>query len=319
MASGVRAVRLRSAFVVLQVALSLVLLIGAGLFLRTLRNAYAVDLGYRTEGVLLSEINLDLRGYSADAGQDAFRRIFERVATLPGVQGVGASRVAVLSGGARTGTISADGQPVARDGSNGLTVRINVVTDGLPRDDRYPDPGRPLVPAGGRPTRAARGHRQQSARAAFVAWPGSDRPFSEHHSRGDCHRCRAGCRLRERCRARSAAVLPHSAAAELRVGDDVAGADSRRSARVAARGPPGGARDRQPARRRTPADPGRRVLAFGRQSDAHGDAGESLRWARAAPRGDRPLRHDGARRRTDGAPRSASGSHWARAPGRSCE
>jgi predicted permease len=128
-ASGVRAVRLRSTFVVLQVALSLLLLVGAGLFLRTLRNAYTVDLGYRTEGVLLAEVNLDLRGYGADAGQETYRRIFERVGALPGVQGIGASRVAVLSGGARTGLLSLDGQPVARDGRNGLAVRINVVND----------------------------------------------------------------------------------------------------------------------------------------------------------------------------------------------
>jgi predicted permease len=171
-ASGVRAVRLRSAFVVLQVALSLVLLIGAGLFLRTLRNAYAVDLGYRTEGVLLSEINLDLRGYSADAGQDAYRRIFERIAALPGVQNVGASRVPVLSGGARTGTISTDGQPLARDGSNGLTVRINVVTEAYLETIGIPILlGRSFQP----------GDDQRAPRVAIVSkglaqrlWPGQD-------------------------------------------------------------------------------------------------------------------------------------------------
>jgi putative ABC transport system permease protein len=128
-ASGLRAARLRSAFVVLQVALSLMLLVAAGLFLRTLENAYAVDLGYRSDGVLVVDVNLDVRGYSPESGQDVFRRLFEKIGALPGVQNVGASRVPVLNGSARMGTISLDGRPVARDGSNGLTVRINVTSD----------------------------------------------------------------------------------------------------------------------------------------------------------------------------------------------
>ena len=101
----------------------------AGLFLRTVRNAYAVDPGYSVAGVLLAEINLDLRGYAPEAGQDVYRRVLDRLATLPGVRGAGASRVAVLSGGSRTGSVSRDGQPVRPDGSNGVPTRINVVSD----------------------------------------------------------------------------------------------------------------------------------------------------------------------------------------------
>ena len=56
-ATGARATRLRSAFVVLQVALSLVLLVGAGLFLRTVQQAYAVDLGYRVDRILVADIS----------------------------------------------------------------------------------------------------------------------------------------------------------------------------------------------------------------------------------------------------------------------
>jgi len=40
---------MRGAFVILQIAVSLVLLVGAGLFLRTLKNAYSVDLGYQID------------------------------------------------------------------------------------------------------------------------------------------------------------------------------------------------------------------------------------------------------------------------------
>ena len=121
---------MRGAFVVVQVALSLMLLVAAGLFLRTVRNAYAVDPGYQIDGVLIADVNLDLRGYAPPAGQDLYARLLERVAALPGVRAVGASRVPVLTGGSRTGAVSLDGQPVRPDRSNGLRVRINVVSDG---------------------------------------------------------------------------------------------------------------------------------------------------------------------------------------------
>jgi predicted permease len=171
-ASGSRAVRMRNAFVVLQLAMSLVLLIGAGLFLRTLSNAYGVDLGYRTEGILLADINFDVRGYTPESGQELYRRILERIAALPGVQEVGASRVPVLSGGARTDVISLDGRPVAPDESNGLLVRINVTSD------RYLETlGIPLLSGRG----FAASDDARAPRVAIVSrslaerlWPGQD-------------------------------------------------------------------------------------------------------------------------------------------------
>ena len=129
-ASGARATRMRSAFVVIQVALSLMLLVGAGLFLRTLRNAATVDLGYDVDRVLLAELNLDVRGYSQEAGQAAYARILEKVQALPGVEAAGAARVTVLSGGSRVTSVSTDGRPVANDNSNGMDTRANVISDG---------------------------------------------------------------------------------------------------------------------------------------------------------------------------------------------
>jgi predicted permease len=128
-ASGAGATRLRSVFVVAQIALSLMLLVGAGLFVRTLRNATSVDLGYDIERILLADINMDVRGYSQEAGQAAYTRILEAVNLLPGVESAGASRVTVLSGGARVITVSTDGRPVANDNSNGLDIRANVISD----------------------------------------------------------------------------------------------------------------------------------------------------------------------------------------------
>ena len=129
-ATGSQAARLRRVFVVFQVAVSLMLLVGAGLFLRTLRNAHAVDLGYHVDATMVADINLDVRGYSQDAGSAAYRQILDRLQGTPGVAAAGAARVTVLSGGARTVSVSVNGQPLARDGSNGIDVRVNIISDG---------------------------------------------------------------------------------------------------------------------------------------------------------------------------------------------
>jgi putative ABC transport system permease protein len=171
-ATGARAARMRSAFVVLQVALSLMLLVGAGLFLRTLRNAYAVDLGYPVDQTLLADINLDVRGYTQEAGQSVYEQILSRVDAIPGVVAAGAARVTVLSGGARTTSISIDGNPLAADSSNAIDVRANVISQ------RYLDAmGIPLV----RGRNFAASDRAATPRVAIVSrrlanrlWPKAD-------------------------------------------------------------------------------------------------------------------------------------------------
>ena len=132
-ASGAGAMRMRSLFVVAQVALSLMLLVGAGLFLRTLQNAASVDLGFDVDRILLADINMDARGYTQEAGRAAYKQLFERLNALPGVEKAGAARVTVLTGSARTISVSVDGQPVAPDNSNAMEVRANVI------DHRYLD------------------------------------------------------------------------------------------------------------------------------------------------------------------------------------
>jgi predicted permease len=137
-ATGSRAARLRHVFVVFQVAVSLMLLVGAGLFLRTLRNAHTVDLGYRLDSTMVAEINLDLRSYSREAGTVVYQQMLDRLAAIPGVAAAGAARIAVLSGGARTVPISRDGRPIGAgpngpssvDERNLIAVRVNIISDG---------------------------------------------------------------------------------------------------------------------------------------------------------------------------------------------
>jgi predicted permease len=132
-ATGIRAARWRRAFVVFQVAMSLMLLVGAGLFLRTLRNAHAVSLGYQIDSTMVADINLDVRGYPQEAGLAIYRQILDRLRSMPGVAAAGAARVTVLSGGARTVSLSLDGQRIREDRANNLDVRANVVSDGYLR------------------------------------------------------------------------------------------------------------------------------------------------------------------------------------------
>jgi predicted permease len=127
-ASGVRATRARSVFVIVQVALSLVLLVGAGLFLRTLQQAYAVNLGYSLDRMLIATIEPGDR-YQPAAGQAFYADVLNRLNALPGVAAAGAARVTVLSGASRTAPVSIDGRPVQRDRSNVIPVRANVVSE----------------------------------------------------------------------------------------------------------------------------------------------------------------------------------------------
>ena len=82
-----RRMRLRQALVVAQVALSLVLLVSAGLFLKTLRNAQAVDPGFSLRSGLITSLDLLPAGYDASRGAALFRDLLARVRALPGVGG----------------------------------------------------------------------------------------------------------------------------------------------------------------------------------------------------------------------------------------
>jgi putative ABC transport system permease protein len=82
----VRWLNLRNALVVTQVALSLALLISTGLFLRTLRYARQIDLGFKPDQVLEVSFNLRLQGYNEIKGREFYRQIVERLERTPGVQ-----------------------------------------------------------------------------------------------------------------------------------------------------------------------------------------------------------------------------------------
>ena len=96
--------------VVAQVALSVVLLVAAGLFLRTLRNLERVDVGFATDHLLLFRIDPRLSGYKPEQIQALYDRLTERFRALPGVKSVTISRHPLLAFSARVQTVSVPGK-----------------------------------------------------------------------------------------------------------------------------------------------------------------------------------------------------------------
>jgi len=76
-----------------QVALSVILITGAGLFVRTLQKLWSVDVGYDRENVLMFSVDARLAGYPSDRDGAVYREILRRMQMLPGVKSAGASIV----------------------------------------------------------------------------------------------------------------------------------------------------------------------------------------------------------------------------------
>ncbi len=98
--------RLNTLIVAFQIALSLVLLIAAGLFVRSFRHAQAIILGFDTEKVTVIPLELRLNGYAPDEGKLLYRRMVERLESLPGVESLSLASIVPLSGsGSQSGIL----------------------------------------------------------------------------------------------------------------------------------------------------------------------------------------------------------------------
>ena len=78
--------RLRNGIVVVQVALSVLLVVCAALFLRTLSNASSVDPGFSTRTALVATVDLLPAGYDRERGTAFFRELLPRLRAIPGVE-----------------------------------------------------------------------------------------------------------------------------------------------------------------------------------------------------------------------------------------
>lgn len=97
--SGARAAsRFRSGLAISQVALSMALLVAAGLFVKSLYNVSKVDLGLKTDALVTFAISPELNGYSPQQSIAFFQRVEDAIRALPGVTAVSASTVGLIGG-----------------------------------------------------------------------------------------------------------------------------------------------------------------------------------------------------------------------------
>ncbi len=109
---GRAARRLRTTLVAAEIALTVVLLAGAGLLLRSYANVLAIDPGFDTDGLLVAETVLSESRYRTSADYDVFyRRVLDEVRALPGVDGAGYASYAPLTTAGGRSVVFLDGRP----------------------------------------------------------------------------------------------------------------------------------------------------------------------------------------------------------------
>src|SRR5579872_982422 len=114
--TGAGSHRLRRALVVVEVALSLVLLAGAGLLLKSFAHLMQVDPGFRADGVLTMRVSLPPERYDKpELVSNFYRSVLDRVSHVPGVQAAGAISLLPLIGVGSSGTTTVDTKAVPTD------------------------------------------------------------------------------------------------------------------------------------------------------------------------------------------------------------
>src|ERR1043166_8980615 len=113
--------RMRALLVISEVALSLVLLIGAGLMIRSFSRLLAVDPGFKADHVLTAFVSLPVAKYSKHEEQTAFfDRLLERLRNVPGISAAGVVTDIPLNGGSSTG-FDVEGRTPASPGQRAMT------------------------------------------------------------------------------------------------------------------------------------------------------------------------------------------------------
>ena len=127
---GYRRSWLRSGLVVFQVALSLLLLICAGLVLRGLLNAQLLNPGFTPQQAIEMSFDLGLQGYDSSRTKEFKRQLMERVRSMPGVQNAGLSNFVPLSMNINSNNIFVEGAPQER-GANIPTAMTSSASPGF--------------------------------------------------------------------------------------------------------------------------------------------------------------------------------------------
>jgi predicted permease len=127
-AGGGGSLFLRKGLVTAQVALSFLLLFGAGLFVRSLQNLQTTDTGIALENLVTFQLSPALSGYNDDRADIFYQSLLERLRSAPGVQSAGRAGVSLLSGDEWDSTMSVEGHKAA-DGED-MQAYMNAVSPG---------------------------------------------------------------------------------------------------------------------------------------------------------------------------------------------
>jgi len=173
--------RLRSALVIAELAVTLVLLTASGLLLRSFENVRSVSLGFKTDHVLTAAINLPHLQYSTQAAVDAFNlSLQQHLQQLPGMQAVGTTTMLPASGIDGLATFTPEGYVSPKEESFNLAWMPQIMGDYLQAQGITILRGRDFTAADrdGAPLVAI-----VSRRLAEHYWPGQD-PIGKRLHRG---------------------------------------------------------------------------------------------------------------------------------------
>jgi predicted permease len=119
--------RMRSGLVVAEVALALMLLVGAGLLIRSAIHLHDVRLGFDTSGVLSARLALPAAQYATpESAEQAYRRIVDELAHKPGVVSAAASSQAPLGPGGNSNGLITEGKPLTIEST--IDSRLRIIT-----------------------------------------------------------------------------------------------------------------------------------------------------------------------------------------------
>jgi predicted permease len=122
--------RLRNMLVISQIALSLILLIGAGLFIRSLRKVEDINPGFEAKNVVTMFYDLGPQKYSVDNARRFSWQLTERIAAIPGVEAVSAANLVPLTGMDQDLRVIPEGREAPSKGTGGIAADYNVVQPG---------------------------------------------------------------------------------------------------------------------------------------------------------------------------------------------
>ena len=218
---GSGGVRLRKGLVVAQVTISVLLLVSAGLFIRSLRALRLLDLGLKTDNLIAFNVAPTLSGYTPVQTKQFDKQLVERVRALPGVSGMAFAQIGLLEGNEWDSSMSVEGYE-PKPGEN-MNPYCNAVSPELLQDDGDSAPRRTRLRRARRTLRAAAersanyaphvpgGDRQRELREALLRRSQSDRPAHRlrhqpgHEDADRDHRRRQGCEVHRRARRHPAA------------------------------------------------------------------------------------------------------------------